>query len=72
MNDSPASNRLPLVTGSDGQPYIGCDAVIALLRAHASACRTNADEPDIDLHVVAAALDMEADALDVRAIAHTA
>lgn len=72
MNDWPASNRLPIITGSDGQPYIGVNAVVMLLRALASACHANADEPDVDLHVAAAALEMEADALDVRAIAHTA
>lgn len=72
MNDWPVSSYLPLVTGSDGQPYIGCDAVIALLRAIASASRTNAEDLDIDVHVVAAAIEIEADALEVRAIAHTA
>ncbi|MCX5176748.1 hypothetical protein [Streptomyces virginiae] len=70
MNDT-ASNGIPIVTGSDGQPYIGCDAAIALLRAIAEAQRTNADDPDIDVHVMSAAIDIEADALEVRAIAHT-
>ncbi|MCX4543806.1 hypothetical protein [Streptomyces sp. NBC_01565] len=72
MSGWPVSSCLPLVTGSDGQPYIGCDAAIALLRAIASASRANADDPEIDAHVVAAAIEAEADALEVRAIAHTA
>ena len=66
-----ATDGIPILVGNDGQPYIGCDAVIALLRAIAEAQRINADEPDIDIHVMSAAIDIEADALEVRAIAHT-
>lgn len=72
MSAQPVSSHLPIVTGGDGQPYIGCDAVIALLRAIATAQRANADDPEIDAYVMAAAIDIEADALEVRAIAHTA
>ncbi|MEW2415325.1 hypothetical protein AB0953_16640 [Streptomyces sp. NPDC046866] len=71
MTDSAASS-IPVLTASDGQPYIGCDAAVALLRAIADACRENADDPEMGLREIAAAIDMEADALDVRAIAHTA
>ena len=67
----PASTSLPIVTATDGQPYIGCDAVLALLRAIADSCRNFADEPDCDLDSAAAAIDVEADALECRAIAHT-
>lgn len=42
-----------------------------LLAAIASVGRANADDPDVDAHVVAAAIEAEADALEVRAIAHT-
>jgi hypothetical protein len=67
-----ATNGIPILVASDGQPYIGCDAAVMLLRAIAGACRTNADDPDVDLTSVAEAIDQEADALAVRAIAHTA
>lgn len=67
----PASTSLPIVTATDGQPYLGCDAVIAFLRAIADSCRNLADNPECDLDTAAAAIDYEADALECRAIAHT-
>ncbi|MGK3107982.1 hypothetical protein [Streptomyces sp. WAC05858] len=67
----PASTSLPIVTATDGQPYVGCDAVIAFLRAIAESCRNLADEPGCGLDSAAAAVDYEADALECRAIAHT-
>ncbi|MEU1663579.1 hypothetical protein ABZ547_08185 [Streptomyces sparsogenes] len=67
----PASTSLPIVTATDGQPYLGCDAVIAFLRAIAESCRTLAHDPDSSLDSAAAAIDYEADNLECRAIAHT-
>ncbi|WP_030670567.1 hypothetical protein [Streptomyces rimosus] len=67
----PAAMRLPIVTGTDGQPYLGCDAVVALLRAIAASCRTLADDPECDLDSAAAVIDYEADALECRAIDRT-
>lgn len=75
MNSAPlphAADRLPIVTASDGQPYLPCEAVLALLRAIAESCRNLADDPDCTLHGAGAAIDIEADALEARAIAHTA
>lgn len=66
-----ASTSLPIVTATDGQPYIGCDAILALLRAIAESCRTLADNPECGLDSAAAAIDYEADNLECRAIAHT-
>lgn len=66
-----AADRLPIVTASNGQPYLPCDAVLALLRAIAESCRNLADDPDCDLHDARTAIDIEADALEARAIAHT-
>lgn len=66
-----ATSRLPIVTATDGHPYIGADAVVALLRAIAESCRTLADDPDCDLRTAAAAIDLEADNLDCRAISMT-
>ncbi|NED75380.1 hypothetical protein G3I51_24255 [Streptomyces sp. SID9944] len=60
-----------MVTASNGQPYLACDGVLALLRAIAESCRNLADDPDHDLHTAGAAIEMEADALEARAIAHT-
>ncbi|OMI34395.1 hypothetical protein [Streptomyces sparsogenes] len=60
----PASTSLPIVTATDGQPYLGCDAVLALLRAIAESCRNLASEPDCGLESAAAAIDYEADALE--------
>lgn len=66
-----AADILPIVTASNGQPYLPCDAVLALLRAIAESCRNLADDPDCDLYGAGAAVDIEADALEARAIAHT-
>ena len=44
-----AADRLPIVTASNGQPYLPCDAVLALLRAIAESCRNLADDPDCAL-----------------------
>lgn len=66
-----AADGLPLVTANDGQPFMPCDAVLALLRAIAESCRNLADDPDCDLHGAAAAIEIEADALEARAIGHT-
>ncbi|MDX3549479.1 hypothetical protein PV724_44195 [Streptomyces europaeiscabiei] len=59
------------MTASNGQPYLPCDAVLALLRAIAESCRNLADDPDCDLHGAGAAIDIEADSLETRAIANT-
>ncbi|MEV4784008.1 hypothetical protein AB0K53_00890 [Streptomyces tuirus] len=59
------------MTASNGQPFMPCDAVLALLRAIANSCRALADDPDCDLHTAGAAIDVEADALETRAIGHT-
>lgn len=67
----PATSGVPIVTGSDGQAYIGADAAVALLRAIAEACRNNVRHAD-DADDFAAAVDQEADNLTIRAIAHTA
>ena len=66
-----AADQVPIVTANDGQPYMPCDAVLALLRAIAESCRNLADDPDCDLHGAGAAIDIEADALEARAIGHT-
>lgn len=66
----PTVTGIPIVTGPDGQSYMGCDAVVVLLRAVAAACRTNVHD-GADARDFAAAVDIEADALAVRAIAHT-
>jgi hypothetical protein len=66
-----AAELIPIVTSTDGHPYLPADAVIAFLRAIAESCRNLADDPDCDLHSAAAAIDSEADYLDVRAIGHT-
>ncbi|WP_143668314.1 hypothetical protein [Streptomyces sp. f150] len=65
----PVITGLPLTTGPNGQPLIGCDAVVALLESIANVVERLASEDDpADL---AAAIRVEADALNVRAIAHT-
>lgn len=66
-----AADQLPVLTASNGQPYMPCGAVLALLRAIAESCRHLADDPDCDLHTAGAAIDVEADALETRAISHT-
>ena len=68
---SPAITRLPIVTASDGQPYMPCDAVVAYLRGAAYSCRNLADDPECDLRTAAAAIDQEADALECAAIERT-
>ncbi len=66
-----AADKMPIVTANDGQPYMPCEAVLALLRAIAKSCRNLADAPDCDLQTAGAAIDIEADALEARAIGHT-
>lgn len=66
-----AADQMPIVTANDGQPYMSCEAVLVLLRAIAESCRNLADDPDCDLHTAGAAIDVEADALEARAIGHT-
>ncbi|MEU9218894.1 hypothetical protein AB0D47_20360 [Streptomyces sp. NPDC048376] len=73
-----AADSLPIVTATDGQPYLSCEAVLVLLRAIATSwraiatsCRNLADDPDQDLHTAGAAIDIEADTLEFRAIAAT-
>lgn len=66
-----AADSMPIVTANDGQPYLPCEAVLVLLRAIATSCRNLADDPDQDLHTAGAAIDIEADALETRAIAAT-
>ncbi|GGV37020.1 hypothetical protein GCM10010293_40660 [Streptomyces griseoflavus] len=66
-----AADSLPIVTANDGQPYLPCEAVLILLRAIATSCRDLADDLDCDLHTAGAAIDVEADALEFRAIAAT-
>ncbi|MEU6054181.1 hypothetical protein ABZ829_27645 [Streptomyces xanthochromogenes] len=67
---TPARNLatwLPLVTGSDGQPYISCTSVAALLEYCAATVRITG----LDGEAAAQLLDSESAALSVRAIAHT-
>lgn len=66
-----AADKMPIVTAGNGQPFMPCDAVLALLRAIAESCRDLADDPDCTLTGAGAAIDIEADALEARAIAHT-
>ena len=66
-----AADKIPIVTASNGQPFMPCDAVLALLRAIAESCRNLADDPDCTLEGAGAAIDIEADALEARAIGHT-
>ena len=66
-----ATDQLPIVTDTAGHTYIGADAVVVLLRAIAESCRNLADDPDCDLRSAAAAIDLEADNLDCRAIERT-
>lgn len=70
-NEEPAAARLPIVVGSDGQPYTPCASVAMLLRAIAESCRILADDPECGLDSAAAAIDMHADALEVRAVVAT-
>ncbi|WP_329114517.1 hypothetical protein [Streptomyces sp. NBC_01353] len=64
-------NKIPLLAGTDGQVYIPADVVIQLLRAIANSCRNLHDDPDCDLLGAAAAIDLEADAIECRAIMQT-
>ncbi|MGV9888357.1 hypothetical protein [Streptomyces sp. NPDC003395] len=64
-----ATSRLPIAT-ADGRPYIPADAVVALLRAIAEGCRDVDGDPQYGLGDIAAAIEMEADELTCRAIAH--
>jgi hypothetical protein len=48
-----------------------CEAVLALLRAIAESCRHLADDPECTLTGAGAAIDIEADTLETRAIAAT-
>jgi len=66
-----AADKVPIVTANDGQPYMSCEAVLTLLRAIAESCRNLADDPACDLHTARVAIDVEADALEARAIGHT-
>ncbi|GAA0453951.1 hypothetical protein ACFQ2B_27720 [Streptomyces stramineus] len=74
MNDDsgiqPVCTRLPLAMGDDGQPYLAADAVSTLFRAMAEVIRGHRNE-DGEIDIVAHILEMEADALDCRAIEHT-
>ncbi|MFD5384268.1 hypothetical protein ACFWMG_04725 [Streptomyces sp. NPDC127074] len=65
----PASTGIPIVTSTDGQPFIGCDAVVAFLRSIAEVV-DRLDDQD-DPRDLAAAIHIEADNLECRAIAHT-
>ncbi|KPC86877.1 hypothetical protein ADL27_45030 [Streptomyces sp. NRRL F-6602] len=71
MSEEPTAGRIPLATGTDGRAYLSCDDAVQLLRAIAESCRTLADDPDCDLRTAAAAIDLNADALTVRAITRT-
>jgi hypothetical protein len=64
-------NQIPLLTGTDGQVYIPADVVVALLRGIASSCTNLADDPECTLRGAAAAIDLEADAIECRAIIQT-
>lgn len=64
-------SKIPIRTDRDGRAWIEAWAVTHLLRAIASGCRNFADDPDYSLHTAAAAIDIEADALECRAIMQT-
>jgi hypothetical protein len=68
VTQPPLATFLPLVTCDDGQPYISCLAVAALLEYCAAKIRITGFDAD----AAAALVDAEADALNVRAIALTA
>lgn len=65
----PAVTSIPIVTAPDGQPLMGCDAAVLLLRSIAEVAERL--DPHDDPRALAAAIRVEADALEVRAIAHT-
>lgn len=68
--EQPASTSIPITTGADGQPYIGADAFVAFLHALSETCSRAVNTPE-DIAHFAEAMRVEADALQVRAIAHT-
>jgi hypothetical protein len=70
VTEQPVVTGIPIVTGRDGQPYIGTDAAVALLRALAETCQRMVTSPERAADFVRA-IRFEADALEVRAIAHT-
>ena len=63
---APVTLGLCVAVADDGQVYVPVEAVVALLRAMATAGRACGDEMDGDL--IAAALDLHADGLELRAI----
>lgn len=74
MSEQPAEhagNRIPILSGSDGQAYIPAAAVIQLLRAISASCDNLADDPDCTLRGAAAAINIEADTIECRAILRT-
>lgn len=73
-DDAPAQptvTSIPITTGSDGRAYVGCDAVIALLRSLAHVITSDDDPEPFDAEAIAEYLSREADALTCRAITHT-
>ncbi|MFD9072841.1 hypothetical protein [Streptomyces lasiicapitis] len=66
----PVTSGLPIYTGSNGQAYLACDTVTALLRAIAGACLGNVHHEE-SAEAFAAAVEQEADNLECRAIART-
>lgn len=65
----PAVTGIPIGTDGAGQPIICCDAAVDMLRVIADI--TERLTPDDDPAALAAAIRIEADALECRAIAHT-
>lgn len=61
-------NKIPIRTDRSGRAWIQASAVTQLLRAIANGCRDYADNPACDLHSAAAAIEIEADAIECRAI----
>ncbi|MFK0182031.1 hypothetical protein ACIQVR_39475 [Streptomyces xanthochromogenes] len=59
---------LPLSTAQDGQPYISCAAVVALLEH----CAVTIAATGLDADAAASLLDDEAEVLNLRAIGQTA
>lgn len=65
----PAMTGMPIGIDGAGQPIICCDAAVVMLRVIADITeRLTRDDNPADL---AAAIRIEADALECRAIAHT-
>jgi hypothetical protein len=67
----PAGDRIPMVTGPDGQPYVAAEFVIRLLRAIADGCRNRVDDPTCNLRTAGTVIDLEADAIACEAIMQT-